>query len=153
MGHVDVRQRYLRPLMEIILILSVSGGLSLYQPERLFLPSLALVIVTLVFDFERRLMALLQEFQEVLVRTGRVERLVGMATGSVGRTILLIAACYQPAWFFWSGPGFAAVCLIVLIWHLISNYRQLGMHSGDSRSVVGVETPEPGTSSVTNPQG
>ena len=129
LGHFDARQRYLRPFMEIVLILSVMGGLSLYQPERLFQPALVLVIVTLVFDLERRLAALLQEAQMIVVRVGGVERLVDVATGSVGRTLLLIAACYWPQTFFWSGFGFAGSCLVVLIWRLIFNYRALGRHS------------------------
>ena len=142
LGHFDARQRYLRPFMEIVLILSVMGGLSLYQPERLFQPALLLVIVTLVFDLERRLAALLQEAQMIVVRIGGVERLVDVATGSVGRTLLLIAACYWPQTFFWSGFGFAGSCLVVLIWRLISNYRQLGMHSKTAVDVSG-ETPSP----------
>lgn len=129
LGHFDVRQRYLRPFMEIILIMSVMGGLSLYQPERLMLPALALVIVTLVFDLERRLVALLREAQKMTVNVGRIERLIDVVTGSAGRTLLLIAACYWPTPFLWSGFGFAGFCLVVLIWRLIFNYRALGRHS------------------------
>lgn len=125
LGHQDARQRYLRPFMEIILILSVMSGLSLYQPDRLFLPALALVVVTLIFDLERRVFALLQESRKITVRTSRVGQLVDIATGSAGRTLLLTAACYWPIWFFWSGSGFAGVCLAVLIWRLIINYQRL----------------------------
>ncbi|WP_148663954.1 hypothetical protein [Kushneria konosiri] len=152
MGHLDIRQRYLRPFMEIILVLSVMGGLSLYQPEKFFLPALVLLIVTLVFDLERRLTALLLEAQERVAKTGRVERLMDGVTGSPGRTILLIAACYEPTWFFWSAPGFAGICLTILVWRLISNYRQLGMHSRDW-FFIEVETSEPGASSGADSQG
>ncbi|MFC0339015.1 hypothetical protein SAMN05421848_0540 [Kushneria avicenniae] len=125
LGHQDARQRYLRPFMEIVLILSVMGGLSLYRPERLFWPALALLVVTLIFDLERRVFALLQESRKITVRISRVGQVADIVTGSAGRTLLLMAACYWPVWFFWSGPGFAGLCLAVLIWRLIINYRRL----------------------------
>ncbi|WP_456269951.1 hypothetical protein M1D97_06660 [Kushneria sp. AK178] len=126
LGHVDARQRYLRPFMEIILILSVMSGLSLYSPGQLFWPALALVIVVLVFDLERRLAVLLQNAWQCVIKTGKFEYGVDLATGSVGRTLLLMSACYWPQSLAWSGVGFAGGCLVVLAWRLVSNYRLLG---------------------------
>ncbi|REC95891.1 hypothetical protein [Kushneria indalinina] len=146
LGHLDARQRYLRPFMEIVLIVSVMAGLSLYSPERLFWPALTLVIVLLVFDLERRLVVLLQEVQSIVTRTGAPERIINIVTGSVGRTLLLMAACYWPQSFFWSGFAFAGLCLGILAWRLVTNYRQLGMAPEMSASGAPTEQTDPDSS-------
>ncbi|WP_189515073.1 hypothetical protein [Kushneria pakistanensis] len=138
LGHHGDRQRYLRPFMEMILMLSVMGGLSLYSPERLFWPAFTLIIVVFVLDLERRLAGQFQKAGEIGTTSGTIGRLVDTATGRAGRTIVLMAACYWSGAFFWSGFTFAGICLLALLWRLVANYRQLGVRSGQAVSTMSV---------------
>ncbi|WP_457808252.1 hypothetical protein [Kushneria sp. EE4] len=152
LGHSDARQRYLRPFMEVILILSVMAGLSLSSPERLLWPALALVVVVLVFDLERRLVVLLQKAQGIVAREGHLERVIDVITGSAGRTLLLIAACYRPQSFFWSGFAFAGLCCLVLVWRLVSNYRRLKISTEPPASPMPVDREAPVEVSTSQPR-